>query len=320
MKLATLVHNAQDHPAVLSVGGELLDLVLLPAAMTAVEAPPSSVKKILTAGQAGLAAVGQCLYAIDQLDDVARQGLRDGGILISPEQAILRPPVPDPGMILSVGLNYGRHLDEMKDTPRPENPAAFTKTPSSLTGSGTAVTVPRQCPDMIDFEGELTFVFGRRCYRVRQAEALDYVAGYTIANDISARDWVGDVFAASGGFPAIHAWERNVMGKNLPGFTPCGPYLVTRDEIADPHALHLETRLNGEIMQSTGTDDLIFKIPELIAYYSQWYCFEPGDMVTTGSPAGVGFGRDPQVFMKPGDVVEIEISSIGTLRNELVAE
>ena len=170
---------------------------------------------------------------------------------------------------------------------------------------------------MIDFEGEFCFIFAKECNNVNEAEAMDYVAGYTIANDVSARDWVPEVFAAEGTFPAIQAWERNIMGKQLPGFTPCGPYLVTKDEIKDPHDLKLETRLNGEVMQSTSTNDLIFKIPQIIAYFSQWYRFQAGDIVTTGSPAGVGFGRDPKLFMKPGDKIEIEIEKIGILSNTI---
>ena len=172
---------------------------------------------------------------------------------------------------------------------------------------------------MIDFEGEFCFVFGRVCHDVSADEAMDHVAGYTIANDVSARDWVPEFFGADGKFDAIHAWERNIMGKQLPSFTPCGPVMTTADEIADPHDLQVTTRLNGEVMQSTKTDDLIFKLPEMISYFSKWYYFRPGDIVTTGSPAGVGFGRDPKVFMKPGDVVEVEIEGVGTLSNPLVA-
>ena len=173
---------------------------------------------------------------------------------------------------------------------------------------------------MVDFEGEFSFIFAKRCHRVTADQAMDYVAGYTIANDVSARDWIPEVFSATGSFDAIHAWERNVMGKSFPTFTPCGPVLVTKDEIADPHVLQLTTRLNGEVMQSTKTDDLIFKIPEIIAYFSQWYCFQAGDIVTTGSPSGVGIGRDPHVFMHAGDTIEIEIEGIGTLSNYLVGQ
>jgi len=229
--------------------------------------------------------------------------------------ANLLPPVPNPKLILSVGLNYWKHLEEMEGTPVPQHPAAFIKTRDSLLGSGKPVTAPEQCPDMLDYEGELCVVMGKVCHNVDASEAMDAVAGYTIANDISARNWVHEVFEADGTFPAIHAWERNINGKQLPGFTPCGPVLVTKDEIPDPHDLRMETRLNGKVMQSTGTDDMIFKIPDLIAYYSQWFRFNPGDIITTGSPAGVGFGRDPKVFMKPGDVVEVEVEGIGILTN-----
>ena len=230
----------------------------------------------------------------------------------------LSPPVPDPWVIFSVGMNYGRHLAEMGNTPRPPHPAGFIKTRDSLLGSGKAIHVPPQCPNMIDFEGEFCFVFGKECHRVTEAEAMHYVAGYTIANDVSARDWIPDIKVGEPPFGPIHGWERNIMGKNLPGFTPCGPVIITKDEIDDPHDLHLQTRLNGEVMQDTKTDDLIFKLPEIISYYSQWYRFHPGDIVTTGSPSGVGVGRDPQVFMHAGDTVEIELEGVGILTNQLI--
>jgi 2-keto-4-pentenoate hydratase/2-oxohepta-3-ene-1,7-dioic acid hydratase in catechol pathway len=172
---------------------------------------------------------------------------------------------------------------------------------------------------MIDFEGEFTFVFGKPCHNVSEAEAMSYVGGYTICNDVSARNWAPEFFAAKGNFEAIHSWERNIMGKLLPSFTPCGPVMVTADEIKDPHDLQLTTTLNGQVMQSTKTDDLIFKLPAQIAYFSKWYRFSPGDLVTTGSPSGVGFGRNPKVFMKAGDTIEVEIEGIGKLSNKLAA-
>jgi acylpyruvate hydrolase len=227
------------------------------------------------------------------------------------------PPVPDPWLIFSVGMNYGRHLAEMSDTPPPKHPAGFIKARDTLLGAGKAIRVPPQCPDMIDYEGELCFVFGRECHAVSETEAMDYVVGYTIANDVSARNWIPDISAGEPPFGPILGWERNILGKNLPGFTPCGPVITTKDEIADPYNLQLQTRLNGEVMQSTKTDDLLFKLPQIIAYYSQWYRFHPGDIVTTGSPAGVGVGRDPQVFMHAGDEVEIELEGVGILANTL---
>ena len=148
---------------------------------------------------------------------------------------------------------------------------------------------------------------------------MDYVAGYTMANDVSARDWVADVFSATEPFPSILAWERNIMGKLLPSFTPCGPVIATKDEVEDPHDLLLEFRLNGEVMQSSRTDDLIFNVPQIVSYFSKWYRFEPGDIVTTGTPAGVGVGRNPKVFMKPGDHAEVSLGGIGVLSNPVIA-
>jgi len=134
---------------------------------------------------------------------------------------------------------------------------------------------------------------GRSCHGVSEAEALDCVAGYTLINDVSARDWVAPVFAATGLMAGILAWERNLLGKQFPTFCPMGPALVTRDEIRNPDDVQIETRLNGAVMQSANTDDLVFGVRKLIAYYSQFYRFSPGDVITTGSPSGVGYGRNP---------------------------
>jgi 2-keto-4-pentenoate hydratase/2-oxohepta-3-ene-1,7-dioic acid hydratase in catechol pathway len=154
---------------------------------------------------------------------------------------------------------------------------------------------------------------------VSEGEAMSYVAGYTICNDVSARNWVGEFNKSEDRYDAIQSWERNLMGKLLPSFTPCGPVMTTADEIKDPHNLQLSTTLNGQVMQSTSTDDQIFKIPAQIAYYSKWFKFSPGDIVTTGSPSGVGVGRKPPVFMKAGDTVEVELEGVGKLTNKLVA-
>jgi 2-keto-4-pentenoate hydratase/2-oxohepta-3-ene-1,7-dioic acid hydratase in catechol pathway len=230
----------------------------------------------------------------------------------------LRAPVPDPGLLLSVGMNYHEHLKEMK-TPVPEKPAAFTKSVASIIASGEAIKVPRSNPDMLDWEGEFTVVIGKTCHRVKAAQALDYVAGYTLANDVSARDWVAPIFQAKGTMGAIHAWEDNLLGKMFPTFCPMGPCIVTKDELPDPANVQIQTRLNGKVMQDANTDDLVFSVVQLIEYYSQFYLFQPGDVITTGSPSGVGFGRNPKVFMKPGDVVEVEVKQIGVLRNPIEA-
>ena len=313
MKFATLDTGGPGSAAVMSSHNELLDLTGSGLA----EDIPARVADIL-GSEAALDAARAVLDKLEGLSADETQNLRDTGSLVALDSADLLAPVPRPNLILSVGLNYHRHLAEMAGTPAPAYPSAFMKTVASLTGSGKPIIVPPQCPDMIDYEAEFTFVFGRTCHNVSADEAMDYVAGYTIANDVSARDWVADVFAAKEPFPSILAWERNIMGKLLPTFTPCGPVIVTKDEIADPHDLLLEFRLNGEVMQSSRTDDLIFNIPEIVSYFSQWYRFEPGDIVTTGTPAGVGVGRDPKVFMKPGDRAEVTLEGVGTLSNPVV--
>ena len=299
MKLLTIDTQGGSAPGVLTEDGRVLNL-----ADAGKSGIPNSVRDILETGAAGLAAIS----------DYLRSNSDKAGPL---DTVSLLAPVPNPRLILSVGLNYWKHLEEMADTPVPKHPTAFHKARATLNGANQAIHTPPHCPDMIDYEGELTVVMGATCHNVTVDRAMDHVAGYTLANDVSARDWVGDVFTAEGSFPAILAWERNIHGKQLPGFTPCGPFLTTKDEIPDPHVLHIETRLNGAVMQSSCTDDMIFKIPELISYFSQWYQFNPGDIITTGSPAGVGFGRDPQVFMSSGDRVEVEADGLGTLTNTL---
>jgi acylpyruvate hydrolase len=234
------------------------------------------------------------------------------------EGAKLLPPVIEPGMVLSVGMNYHEHLKEMK-TPVPEKPAAFTKSVASIIASGQPIKVPRDNPGMLDWEGEFTVVIGRPCHRVSAAQALDYVAGYTLTNDVSARDWVAAIFKSQGVMGPIHAWEENLLGKMFPTFCPMGPCMATKDELPDPGNVRIQTRLNGKVMQDANTDDLVFSVPKLIEYYSHFYLFRPGDVITTGSPSGVGFGRDPKVFMKPGDVVEVEVQQIGVLRNTIEA-
>jgi len=238
------------------------------------------------------------------------------GKSVSIRDVRLLAPIPNPGMVLSVGMNYHEHLKEMK-TPLPEKPAAFTKSVASIIGPDAPILIPPSNPDMLDWEGEFSVVIGRPCHRVKAAQALDYVAGYTIVNDVSARDWVAPIFSAKGVMGPIHAWEHNLLGKMFPTFCPMGPVLATKDEVPDPANVKLQTRLNGKLMQDANTDDLVFSVVQLIEYYSQFYLFRPGDVITTGSPSGVGYGRNPKLFMKAGDVVEVEVEGIGILRNPL---
>ncbi|MCW5771507.1 MAG: fumarylacetoacetate hydrolase family protein [Rhodospirillaceae bacterium] len=312
MKLATIDAAGEDRPAVV-LGDLVLDLVAAAASLKRA-APAASVLEIVAGGSATLDAVRRFV----DLAEANRAALDAAGALRTAAAVRWRPPIARPGFVLSVGMNYRQHLEEM-NTPIPAAPASFVKAPTTLIGHGEPIVLPRDHADMVDFEGELCFVFGRSCHRVSEAEAMDYVAGYTIANDVSARDWVPGFGAAQGNMAAIQAWETNLLGKQFPTFAPLGPVLTTKDEIADPAALRLVTRLDGQVMQDTLTE-LLFPIPRLIAHYSRWYRFSPGDVVTTGSPSGVGFGRNPKVFMKPGQRIEVTVEGIGTLSNPIVAE
>ena len=215
------------------------------------------------------------------------------------------PCVPNPGKVFCIGVNYKKHVLEMgRDLP--EHPWVFTRTPDSFVGHGESMLRP-SVSEYFDFEGELAVVIGKTAHRIPAAAALDHVAGYCCLNDGSIRDFQRH----SGQFTA---------GKNFYHSGSMGPWLVTADEIGDPAELDVETRLNGEVMQSSPVSDLIFDVPTLIEYCSTFARLEPGDVIATGTPGGVGAARTPPVWMKDGDTVEISISAIGVLRNTIVDE
>ena len=210
-------------------------------------------------------------------------------------------PLPNPGKIVAIGLNYLDHCQETGTTP-PERPLIFTKFNTSLNDPGGDVVWSPALTQEVDFEAELGVVIGRPCRNVAEDEALDYVFGYTAANDVSARDLqLGD-----------GQWIR---GKSLDTFCPLGPTLVSADEIPDPQNLSIRCLLNGEVMQDSNTGQMIFSVRQLVSFCSQAFTLEPGDVILTGTPHGVGMGRDPQVYMQDGDIVVIEIEGIGALEN-----
>jgi acylpyruvate hydrolase len=314
MQLVTL---AARRSAGVIVGEEIVDLAACHHAVNAARLLPPTLRGILEAGDAALDLVRKVVDAIGASASLAER-LREEGILVDRADARLLAPVPDPALILSCGLNYHEHLREM-NTPAPDLPNAFTKNASQIIGPGAPIVLPASHPDMVDWEGEFSIVIGRPCHNVAEREALDYVAGYTLINDVSARDWVAPIFQATGVMGPILAWERNLLGKQFPTFCPMGPVLATSDEIRDPDDVQLSTLLNGQVMQSANTNDLVFGVRKLIAYYSQFYLFRPGDVITTGSPSGVGYGRNPKVFMRAGDRIEVRATGIGVLANPVVA-
>jgi len=204
--------------------------------------------------------------------------------------------------IVAIGLNYKDHAEEA-GMAIPKAPLCFAKFTSSLSGPFDPISLPE--PDAtVDWEGELGVVIGRKASRVSESEAMECVAGYVVFNDVSERRWQ-------------HADGQWTRGKSSDTFSPNGPYLVTHDDVPDPGHLRITTRVNGRVMQDSNTDQLIFGVPKLISYFSKSFTLEPGDIISTGTPPGVGFTRKPPVFLNDGDVVEVEIEHIGKIANRV---
>ncbi|MCP4833239.1 MAG: fumarylacetoacetate hydrolase family protein [Phycisphaera sp.] len=211
----------------------------------------------------------------------------------------LLAPVPRPGKVVCIGLNYADHAEESGMEP-PESPLVFSKFSSNVVGPGAVVPMPEGDSET-DYEAELVVVIGRRAWRIDEDQAMEHVLGYTCANDLSAR---GFQFADG-------QWQR---GKSCEGFCPLGPFIATKDEIPDPHDLGIRLRLNGVTMQESWTSQLIFKVPELVAHLSGFVTLEPGDVILTGTPPGVGFAKKPPIRLAPGDHMTVEIDRLGSLK------
>jgi len=218
----------------------------------------------------------------------------------------LLPPVPQPEKVICIGVNYADHAAEV-GIAVPNEPVVFNKFVTALIAHGDAVQLP-DVSNRVDYEAELVVVIGKKGRNINRTDAYNYVAGYCCGNDVSARDW-------QKGKPGGQ-W---LLGKTFDTFAPLGPELVLKDEVADPMQLDIRLRLNGEMMQNSNTNQCIFDIPMLIAYISQVVTFNVGDLIYTGTPPGVGDMRTPPVYLKPGDTVEVEIESLGTLKNHVEA-
>lgn len=221
------------------------------------------------------------------------------------DTATLLAPIPDPRKIICLGLNYRDHAIET-GAEIPSEPILFSKYPTTLVGHGANILLPPES-QQVDFEAEMVIVVGRGGRRIKREHAYEHVAGYAVGHDVSARDW-------QLGKPG----KQWMAGKTFDTFAPIGPVLVTPDEVGDPHNLGIRLRLNGQTMQDSSTAQLIFKVDEIIAYLSTIFTLEPGDLIFTGTPPGVGMARKPPVWLKAGDVVEVEIDKLGTLRNTVV--
>lgn len=228
--------------------------------------------------------------------------VQQGGQHVAPAQVQAQAVIPAPGKVICVGLNYKTHVAETK-RPDSEHPSLFLRFADSLAAHGDEVLRP-EFSERFDWEGELAFVIGKGGRHIAAEDAFDHIAGYTCFNDVSVRDWQRHT-------------HQFTPGKNFPGTGPLGPFLLTRDEVLDVTQLSLQTRLNGQVVQNASLADLIFDIPTIVAYVSRFTPLSPGDVIATGTPGGVGDRREPPLYMKEGDVVEVEITGLGVLRNRI---
>jgi len=284
MKLATFTHDNRTRIGAVA-GDTLVDL--------SVAAPrlPTTMLAFLAAGSE---AFGAAKHAVD--GGQGRLALRD---------VSLRAPIERPGKVLAVGLNYADHIAET-GREKPEHPMIFNKQSTCVIGTGSPIHVPR-VSHAVDYEVELAIVIGRRCRHVPRSRASEVIAGYCIMNDVTARDWQ----------MRVPTWT---MGKSFDTHGPLGPWLTTADEVGDPHALSIRTWVNSELRQDSNTKHLVFDCYNLVEHLSSAFTLEPGDVISTGTPGGVGVAMKPPRFLQPGDVVKMEIEKLGTLENPVIAE
>jgi acylpyruvate hydrolase len=298
-------------------GGDVVDLNRALAVLHALEdvgAPEAQADSLLpTDTQAFLRQLARALPAAQRaLEFVAEASERydapdllRAGVILPRRSVRLAAPVPRPGKILAVARNYAAHAAEAGGTAPPE-PVLFLKASSSVIGPEDEIVLPRQS-QAVDYEGELAVVIGRVARHLTEESALTSVAGYTVANDVSARDYQ-------------NVRGQHFIGKSCDTFAPLGPALVTQDEIPDPHDLSIRTFLSGELVQSARTKEMIFPIARILAFASKLMTLEPGDVLLTGTPAGVGMARKPPRYLRDGDVVDVEIERVGRLRSFVALE
>lgn len=266
---------------------------------------PTDMVALLAGGETSLAAARGAVEFVRALVRSDPDRVERLGLAFSRRDVTLLAPVLRPSKLVCLGLNYVPHADEAR-MQVPDVPLLFNKVAGSLTGPGQPIVIPRST-SKVDYEGELAVIIGRPGKYVTKEDALSFVAGYAVANDVSARDLQ----------LRTSQWAA---GKMPDTFCPLGPALVTRDEVPDPAVLGIRTLLNGVVMQEANTREMVFDIPTIVSFLSSIVTLEPGDVILTGTPEGIGHARTPPVYMKPGDIVTVEIEQVGVLTNPLVAE
>jgi 2-keto-4-pentenoate hydratase/2-oxohepta-3-ene-1,7-dioic acid hydratase in catechol pathway len=287
MRLATIETWAGPRAA-LQVGECFVDIHATEANL------PGNLRQILEAGP-------------DALNAIAQLAHRPRAAKILAGQVKFHAPIVDPRKIICVGLNYKDHAAE-SGAPIPKEPILFCKYATALIGHGETIVLPKVSQE-VDYEAELVIAVGKKGRHLTPQNALEHVAGYSVGHDVSARDW-----------QLRKDGKQWMIGKTFDTFAPMGPVLVTKDEVPDPQNLPIRLRLNNQVMQNSSTKQMIFGVVELLVYLSQVFTLEPGDLIFTGTPPGVGMARKPPVFLKDGDVVEVEIEGLGLLRNTVIQE
>lgn len=252
------------------------------------------------------APTAEALWQRENLLDWLRKALQKAP-RIDPARIRWLSPIPAQGKIFAIGRNYAEHASE-QGAAVPQEPVIFNKLPSAIIGHDQEIRLPN-VSDQVDFEAEMVVVIGKAGRKIARSDALQHVAGYMCGNDVTARDWQKQ---KPGG-----QW---LLGKSFDTFAPIGPFLVTADEVPDPQALDIQLRLNGKVMQASNTRNQLFPVDELIAYISSVATLHPGDLIFTGTPAGVGVARTPPVFLQAGDMVEVEVEGLGCLKNRVIAD
>jgi 2-keto-4-pentenoate hydratase/2-oxohepta-3-ene-1,7-dioic acid hydratase in catechol pathway len=300
MKLYTFLADGRPRVGV-ALNEQLIDLAEAGAAMRPPRTLPPDMLTLLAMGETGLDAAREVISFM-QKRPALPVGVHVTHLL---DTVKLLAPVPRPGKILCSGINYRGHLEENPGAKMPAEPFFFSKLPTAVIGPGEPIVHPK-LTQQLDYEVEFAVVIGKRMKHTPPKQVMERVAGYTILHDVSARD--------------VQFKDNQItLGKNFDTFCPLGPCIVTKDELPDPANVRLRSFVNGELLQDGTTADWVFPLPELLGRLSDVMTLEPGDVVSTGTPAGVGVFRKPQVFLKPGDVVRLEIDGVGLLENPVVA-
>ncbi len=298
MRLLTFRHGDRSALGALH-DGWVIDATVA-ATLAGAKQPPSTLKGLIEAGPEAFGLVRRGVGEMGVRLTRDATGLRAAGAAFPEAEVQVEAPLV-PGKIIAIGLNYWDHCREQHVEP-PDRPIIFTKFPTTVIGTGETIEFSRSLTEQVDFEAELAVIIGKTARRVGEDEALDYVFGYTAGNDVTARN--------------LQREDRQwVRGKSLDTFCPLGPAVVTADQLPDPQALGIRSVLNGEVMQESSTKEMIFSVRHLIAFASAAFTLLPGDLIMTGTPNGVGVFREPQVFMRDGDTIRVEIEGIGAIEN-----